>query len=406
MLAVLPREGREGPDDTALHPEAAGRRMRGMDAGWLVALAVFGELVVLPISGLGLEVPGIAVVTALMVVVSGGSLIGARGVSLGRLSFAVAAWGGFALLALASLTWTGNPVYGSWKLGVLAASGMLPALLARSLVAAGHPFRWRPLAVAGAAYLIAALLVAHEAPEYPGRLTMPGGNPIWLARAAVIATFAIWLVSGWPLAIRVCFAALGTYLLFTSGSRGPAAAAILLAGLGWLWAVLTARRRVRLLGATMAAGAVALAVVVLAPRLPLAGSEMLTRSRIIASLEPGALAQDENVLSRRYAVRAGLEAFARAPLVGVGLGGLARQGMREYPHNLFVEVAAELGLAGLVVLLGALWAGWRNRRRDVPGRLMLAFCALAALASGDLATNAALVTLALAPPLRGGAVQP
>jgi O-antigen ligase len=377
-----------------------------MDAGWLVALAVFGELVLLPIEGLSLAVPGVVFGSTLLVVVAGVSLMRARKLRVGQVSFAAAAWCAFVTLAVASLMWTGNPAYGTWKLAVLLATGLLPGLLARILVSAGRPFSWQPVAVAGTVYLIAAVLVAHEVPQYPGRLTMPGGNPIWLARAAVLATFAIWLVSGWTLVMRMSLAALGTYLALASGSRGPAAAAFLLAGLGLLWAMATSRRRVRLLGAAIAAGAVAVAVVLLAPKLPFGGAGVLSRGRIVASLEAGALARDENVLSRRHSILAGLEAFAEAPLLGVGIGGLARHGEREYPHNLVVEVAAELGVVGLAAFLAALWFGWRSRRGDGAGRLLLAFCAFSALVSGDLASNAALATIALAPPLRGGVVQP
>lgn len=91
--------------------------------------------------------------------------------------------------------------------------------------------------------------------------------------------------------------------------------------------------------------------------------------------------------------QAGVEAFEREPLRGIGAGGYeawwAEHGSLPYfirdSHSLFVEVAAELGLLGLVALLGFLLpaaAGGIAARRNAARARPAAAAALATLACG------------------------
>lgn len=88
--------------------------------------------------------------------------------------------------------------------------------------------------------------------------------------------------------------------------------------------------------------------------------------------------------------RVGLEAFERAPLVGHGAGTYRLLWARDQPyhfpvndaHSLYVEVLAELGIVGLMLLGGALLAlligAWRRLPRN-PTHLRAAVLALAAV---------------------------
>jgi uncharacterized integral membrane protein len=84
-----------------------------------------------------------------------------------------------------------------------------------------------------------------------------------------------------------------------------------------------------------------------------------------------------SVSSNRYEYwRVGLNAFERRPLAGVGSGGFRVEWLRERPiaetvkdtHSLEVEIAAELGLVGLLafaaMLAGVVATGRRALRRD------------------------------------------
>lgn len=95
------------------------------------------------------------------------------------------------------------------------------------------------------------------------------------------------------------------------------------------------------------------------------------------------------------------QCFGEHPMAGVGLGEFARASGwhgRVYPHNLPLEIASELGIAGLLclaVLMAApllgLWGVWRRRERlsvsGCYGLGLLVFGFAGALAVGDLIRN-------------------
>jgi O-antigen ligase len=100
-----------------------------------------------------------------------------------------------------------------------------------------------------------------------------------------------------------------------------------------------------------------------------------------------------------------LELIGRDPLVGIGAGGFQSVGTlahppEDYPHNLFLEVWSELGLAAAIVLIAsivAVLAGmWRGAWLLPPGparqllyvvMAVVIFNLLAAQVSGDLNEN-------------------
>jgi O-antigen ligase len=63
--------------------------------------------------------------------------------------------------------------------------------------------------------------------------------------------------------------------------------------------------------------------------------------------------QDESTLERLVAFQFGLNAFVENPVLGLGLGGFGLYGYRVdenvYPHNIFIEIGAELGIVGLIL---------------------------------------------------------
>lgn len=75
---------------------------------------------------------------------------------------------------------------------------------------------------------------------------------------------------------------------------------------------------------------------------------------------------------RYYLFRAGVEMVREAPWTGVGIGnffsllsvfypeGIAGRAVHEHAHNLYLQVAAELGLPGLLVLVVPIWSALRR----------------------------------------------
>ena len=92
-------------------------------------------------------------------------------------------------------------------------------------------------------------------------------------------------------------------------------------------------------------------------------------------------------------------AFLAHPAFGIGTGSFfSISGINRYPHNLLLEVAAELGLVGLVLVVGFLASTWlamsRARtlqdRGDLQVAVVIALFAAAlvnAMFSGDIQTN-------------------
>ena len=99
---------------------------------------------------------------------------------------------------------------------------------------------------------------------------------------------------------------------------------------------------------------------------------------------------------------AGWESFIERPLVGLGTGGFADAFPSElYPHNLFLELAAELGIVGLLLVVAFTTAGfvaalraYRSTDPQVSRRAALVTALLAsaltnAAFSGNVSSNAA-----------------
>ena len=102
--------------------------------------------------------------------------------------------------------------------------------------------------------------------------------------------------------------------------------------------------------------------------------ERPSRAELAAGAEAGRLT---TVSSNRYEYwRVGVEAFAREPLTGLGTGGFRTEWLRERKiaeavrdaHSIEVEMAAELGLVGLVafalMIAGAVGGARRALRRE------------------------------------------
>jgi len=143
-------------------------------------------------------------------------------------------------------------------------------------------------------------------------------------------------------------------------------------------------------GAWLAAAAVPLLLVLFLPK---ADAVSIGRKRWLAVLALGGVglatagyfvatrtAEQLNALTdgRYFLFLAGLEMVRASPLVGVGLGnfyqllgdfypsGIVGRAQHEHAHNMYLQVLAELGLVGFVLLL---WPIWMLLRRAFSGAL-------------------------------------
>jgi len=133
--------------------------------------------------------------------------------------------------------------------------------------------------------------------------------------------------------------------LLGSGSRGPTLA-LLLASLTLVALSMRERQtRTRLLVVAAGVAAALLAAVVIVP------ADAVSRSTSFLLGNSGDLASNGRSLLWDLAGHL----FATHPLAGVGLGGFALYNpIEQFPHNILLEAAAELGIVGLAVVAGVL----------------------------------------------------
>jgi O-antigen ligase len=303
-------------------------------------------------------------------------------------------------LLVVSLSWTPSPGYGGDKavkfvtLTLLAT--LAPFFLVQNERDVRRYFSWTVVLA-----MVTAVFTIINPPADDGRLTIGSeGNTIGISH--VLCTAALILLvgaltdlivrRGWAVAGAIGLVAVAAAI----GSRGPLLSlAFALLATGAVWLARVPRKLAPVLVAVVAAAA-ALPFI----SLPQDSSQRLAR------------AVRDPVTSFRTDPR--YDTFSEAvtliehhPLVGVGTGGFQSVGTlavppEDYPHNMVLEVWAELGLlplaillASVVTLLAGLWRGAWRHAHDASGRLLyvligfLLFNLFETLLTGDLNENRA-----------------
>jgi O-antigen ligase len=205
-------------------------------------------------------------------------------------------------------------------------------------------------------------------------------GPAYLIATGVVIAIAGWVEGMIPGQIAAVLTVLMTVALFGIGSRGPVLGVVV----GLLtWALMSSGRSSRQMFSVVVLLTVA---AYLAIRLaPAASTDRLF---------------DYEDIKRLDLWRSAYNLYLDRPLLGVGWGQYSVNALQVYPHNLFLEVAAELGTLGLLLLLAILIAAatrsWRLRSvREV--RVVASIAAMAFAGqqfSGDLSNRMFWISLA------------
>ena len=313
-----------------------------------------------------------------------------------------------AVLLLGLMLWrvsgSPDPSYGTTKTEqylldnlVLMLGGVVVGVEARSL----RLFLIVTLAVvvASSLLLVMQLLTGSAVQSYgngTGRFTISAqAGAISLGRTsadgALIAIGAILIARrAWQRFAALAVVPLTLLAMLSAGSRGPTVAFVI----GLLVMVVLsattgrAQKQLLLVGGVLVAAALLLPLVVPGSAISRALSAILGTGRGLSS----------NGRSALWTLA--LNAFSSHIWLGIGTGGFATLATLPYPHDLFLEMAAELGVIGLVVVATLVWsmaarlrASWRAAQ---PGdRLVVALVTalftsalLNALVSGQVADNA------------------
>jgi O-antigen ligase len=299
-----------------------------------------------------------------------------------------------------SLTWTPSGGYGGEKAIKFATLTLLATLAPFFLVETERDVR-RYFSWTVVLAMVTAVFTVMNPPADDGRLTIGSeGNTIGISH--VLCTAALILLVGalTDLVRRRGWAVVGAIALVAVaaaiGSRGPLLSLVFaLLATGAVWLARVPRKLAPVLLAVLAAAAVLPFI-----SLPQDSSQRLSR------------AVHDPVSSFRTDPR--YDTFSEAvtliehhPIVGVGAGGFQSVGTlavppEDYPHNIVLEVWAELGvvplailLASILTLLAGLWRGAWRHAADNAGRLLyvligfLLFNLFETLLTGDLNENRA-----------------
>jgi O-antigen ligase len=292
---------------------------------------------------------------------------------------------------VASLTWTSAPGYGSDK---------VTTFLSVTMLAIGAPFflfeRWEDLRrffawTAAIAVPVALLALTNPSPD-TGRLA--GDNTIGTSRLLCVAALILLLGalgrSHWRLP-RIALAVGFIGVAAAVGSRGPIlsfALALAVTLAAWL---LRAPGKV---APVLVAAAVSVAVV------PFVSLPETSTERLSSTARDPVAAFRQN--TRYYLADDAIRLIDRDPIRGGGVGAFSTVNpVVKWPHNLFLELWAELGLAAVLVvaaaivrvLVGLFRTAWRmpaHAREQELAYILLAvfvFNLLAVQVSGNINDN-------------------
>lgn len=287
----------------------------------------------------------------------------------------------FALLVLyagLSLAWTPSPGPGVEKLFVVILTSFVPAAFVLVLVTGPDRVSWWLIAVVSLLSALALIVLGEYSPLYPDRLSVFGDNPIWTGRAAFLG--ALVLMFG---PFRWVVRAVGIPVLVAAGlltvSLGPAIGL----AMGVLAGVVVALFRASRANRRVFPAAVGLGLLCGFGLIFVLGDAFSGSGSIFSKV----FVSDPNVAGRATFLGASVQLFLQAPLQGIGIGGFAATGLSAYPHNMVVEIAAELGVLGLLAY--ALWLGLALRAalRSPLLTALLVATTFYSLFSGSLASN-------------------
>ena len=176
------------------------------------------------------------------------------------------------------------------------------------------------------------------------RFTLPAHNPIWFARGlgiSLLATFFLLQVTKKKVEklVYLSFILVMLFLTYIAASRGPFLA--LLISLLFYFLLAHARRF------DFLKGLISFLVILFALRLyiVIAPERILTRMLSLFSRF------DLSTFSRLQAFETAKNLFLDNPIKGAGTAGFGHFSILSYPHNMFLELASEIGILGVLACI-------------------------------------------------------
>lgn len=226
------------------------------------------------------------------------------------------------------------------------------------------------------------------------RLTVDGMNPIWLARSFALAGACLFLLPLRNSTFKFFGLALVVAGILPTGSRGPLISLVLTLTV-WMISV-SGAARVRMAIATASIGVLAVLALLLAgDQIEMATNAYLSRGQNQGFAE-------ESGRPQLFAIA--MNDFLSSPVVGVGLGEYGQSAIRGtkayswdssnqgyYPHNIILELLAEVGVLGVILAVVAMRPGkWLLDLRN-PYFYLFLLTFLYSMTSGDINGNTGVI---------------
>lgn len=298
--------------------------------------------------------------------------------------------------AFISVSWSPDPAYGLRKVVLFLVRGLIPGMYILLLCRTNKDFSWRTVLIVSIVYSMVMLVFGEESPDYPGRVAIPAGNPILAARACFMGTVvALWYRDGSKL-LRATALVLSIVAAWKTGSRGPLvafiAANVITATIKYFADVFKGR----LTWSKVVVSGLVLVLLVGAALFPAFTTPEVDFGTRYNALKGGQyLANDQTFTVRIDMYKEAVTIFLQHPLLGVGFGGYSRLGSYLYPHNLVLEIAAELGLIGLFLWVLAIIRALIGAMHNTLVFILLLMTVIFSFATGDFGGNSEYVLVSL-----------
>jgi O-antigen ligase len=307
-------------------------------------------------------------------------------------------WFIFLSYTIISLGWAFNDSLGFYKIQILLIHGIIPGVFTFIIYKKYKTFSWTSVLLFGLAYSVIYHFFAIYTAEFPGRLTLPGGNPIFGARVLFVAvTIALW-GKRIPLLLRFATIGFGVFSGIATQSRGPLLA-LLIANILVLVYVLYMKHKQGLIQITnsLKIGVSVLLIIsgFVAWQFKDQIRDVIGDSRFAILVSQNQLAGDANYVSRKYLQMEAIDKVIEHPFFGTGLGGDSVNAEFYYPHNVILEIASELGLIGLALWLMAFLYSCFIAKYNVIFLVLMIQTIISSLFSGDFGFNYEYILVAI-----------
>ncbi|AZS17739.1 O-antigen ligase family protein [Paenibacillus lutimineralis] len=307
-------------------------------------------------------------------------------------------WGIWFFYGLASLVWTVPGSAGLNKLVILAVHAVIPGLYAYIIYKKYRRFSWTVLALFGFAFALVHLLFGEYSEMYPGRLSLPNSNPIFNARMSLITiTVCIWGKRiPWP--IRIITIAVAGASAFATQSRGPIVAFVIANGLAVAYILYGKYKRgeLRYLRRYVAGMLFVLCIGgLVAAHYADELQTLVSTSRFTIFFDRSQLVGDANYIGRLDLQSKAMDQWSAHPFMGAGIGSVTPPLAHDFPHNVVLEIASELGIIGFGLWFLAYVFSLVSARHSLALAVLLLQTLGTALLSGDMGFNFEYLLLAL-----------